>query len=399
VTSGATAAVLAAIPWAPAGPLPRTLEPLEMSSIPRPGPRMNHVAASSVRTLPDGAICMLGASHPSSGEYVALRIDAGGVHQPARLGPSRAHAPGWRLLDFLGGADDSWTLLELAPGPPDQVLVRRIAADGTTLWQSAATAGASDALRGLLGDRAGAVFAVTEGTPPRLVMIDAGGLTDVLQLSGASGPSFMNGRGRMGFVAHETDSDTRSWVTVDVDTGTRSVLGLDPGSAWGLDLPLGMDGQGRPYGNRYGTIVRFDADGQIDWELEVQDLVVNGQEIWVGQSAQDGRGAIALSLSGRGTRHPRELKPSGDEPSRRWRLVGHAPPESFLLYSGGDGAGTVATVTADGSVDISPASDDVWLRSFDLQVPSAHSVTDAGEVDLVTRGPDALHVVRVTPAS
>jgi hypothetical protein len=231
-------------------------------------------------------------------------------------------------------------------------------------------------------------------------MIDAGGgATDVLELSGASGPSFMNGRGRVGFVGSQTDSDTRSWVTVDVETGARSVLGLDPGSAWGLDLPLGMDGQGRPYGNRYGTIVRFDAGGQIDWELEVQDVIVNGQDIWVGQSAQGSRGALALPLSGRGTRQPRELNPSGDDPSRRWRLVGHAPRESFVLYAGGNGAGTVATVAADGSIDIAPASADVWLRSFDLQVPSGPSVTDASEVDLATRGPDALHVVRVTPAT
>jgi hypothetical protein len=244
------------------------------------------------------------------------------------------------------------------------------------------------------------VFAVTEATPPRLVMIDAGGgVADVLELSGASGPSFMNGRGRVGFNGSETNSVTRSWVTVDVDTGARSVLELDPGSAWGLDLPLGMDGQGRPFGNRYGTIVRFDADGRSDWELEVQDVVVNGQDIWVGQSAQGGPGLRALPLSSRGTRQPRELEPPGDEPSRRWRLARHAEPDSFVLYAGGDGAGTLATVAADGSADIAPAPDDVWLRSFDLQVPSAPSVTDAGEVDLTTRGPDALHVVRVAPAS
>lgn len=56
------------------------------------------------------------------------------------------------------------------------------------------------------------------------------------------------------------------------------------------------------------------------------------------------------------------------------------------------------TGTAGGPDRIAAAPEDVWLRSFELQVPTGPSVTDAGEIDLVTRAPDALYVVRITPA-
>ncbi len=396
MTGGVSATVLATIPWAPAGPLPRRLAPLDESSIPSAGPALHHAAPSRVRTLPDGAVCVQSAPDPTTGECVLLRVDAGGVREPVRVQPSGT-GPGWRLIDFLGGADGGWTLLELVPGPPDQVRARRVAADGTMAWRTEATAGSPDALDQLLVEHDGAILAVNGGPPRRVVALEADGAArEVQELADATADCFANGRGRVGFVGFDVATHARSWVTVQVETGARSVLELDAGSAWGLDLPIGMDGRGRPYGNRYGTLVRFGADGRIDWELEVKDAIVDEGGVWVAQSDASGAGLVALPLSAPG-RPPLRLDPEG---AGAWRLAGSAEPDAFVLHELGARPAALVTVAADGSLlDSSDAPPDVWLQWFELQTPSGPSVTDAGEVDLATRGPDGLYLIRVTPPS
>lgn len=396
VSHGTTAVALAAVGWEPDGPLPRRLEPLDMRSIPSSGPSVDHVAASVARTLPGGAVCLRSPPDPSSGEYVAVRVD-GETQSSLKLGPARAHVPGWRVVDAVGGSDGSWTLLELVPGPPDQVLVRRVGPDGDTLWQSSATAGAPDSLRSLLADGAGNVFGVTAGAPPRLVRIDAEGeISDLLELAGAPGAVFMDGRGRIGFVA-DAEDEARYWVTIDPRTRDSRELSVDWGSQWELDLPLGMGSEGRPYANRYGTIVRLGPDGHVDWELPVQDLVVAGRAVWAASPTQDGTALEVLTLAGDAVGAIRTLTPPAEDPPRRWRLTGHVPPDSFVLYRGGEGARTLVTGAAEDPDKNAAAPADVWLHAFELQVPTGPSVTDAGEIDLVTRGPEALYVVRVTP--
>ena len=396
MSHGATAVALAAVGWEPDGPLPRRLEPLNMRSIQSSGPSVDHVAASVARTLPGGAVCLRSPPDPSSGEYVAVHVD-GETRLSLKLGPARTHVPGWRVVDAVGGSDGSWTLLELMPGPPDQVLVRRVGPDGDTAWQSSATAGAPDSLRSLLADGAGNVFAVTAADPPRLVKLDAGGeVTDVLELAGAPGAVFMDGRGRVGYVA-DAEDEARYWVTIDPLRRDSRELFVDWGSQWELDLPLGMGSEGRPYANRYGTIVRLGTDGHVDWELPVQDLVVAGLEVWAASPTQDGAALQVLTLAGDAAGATRTLTPPAEDPPRRWRLTGHVAPDAFVLYRGGEGARTLVTGAADGSQQTAPAPDDVWQHAFELQVPTGPSVTDAGEIDLVTRGPDALYVVRITP--
>jgi hypothetical protein len=391
-----TATVFATIAWAPAGPLPRRLAPLDESSIHSDGPALQHAAPSRVRTLPGGAICVQSAPDPASGECVLLRVDTDGVHEPVPVRPSGT-GPGWRLIDLLGGANGSWTLIELVPGPPDQVRARRIAADGTTLWRTSATAGSADALGQLLVEHGGAILAVSAGAPRRVVAIESDGRArEVQALSGATADCFANGRGAVGFVGFDAETDARSWVTVQIETAERSVVELQAGAAWGLDLPIGMDIHGRPYGNRYGTLVRFDRDGRVDWELEVKDAVVEEDHVWLAQSAQSGGGLVVLPLSAP-DREPLRLDPDG---ARSWRLAGRAEPDAFVLHELGAHPAALVTVAADGSVrNSSDAPPDVWLQSFELQTPTGPSVTDAGEVDLVTRGPDGLHLIRVTPDS
>ena len=385
------ATVLATIPWAPDGPLPRRLEPVDISSVYEPGLALERVAATRVRTLPDGVVCVVSAPDPGSGGSVAVR--AGGAHRQkaVHFGPGDGEWPGWRLIDFIAAADGTWTLLELAPGPPDHVRARRIAPDGTTVWRSAAVAGSADALRQLLGTRGDAVLAVTDGGA-RLVELDAGGTVhDVLPL-GAAADCFMNGHQRVGFVGFDPSTHTRSWVTLDAGSGRRRETGVDPGSAHALDIPLGMDGHDRPYGSRAGALVRFGADGRIDWELEVAQAIVDRGDVWVAQGAPSGEGLLVTSLSAPGT--PAVLI------EQAGRLTGRGPAGSFVLYErlDRDNAGTLATVAEDGSpVDTTAAPDDVWLQSFDLQMPRGPAVTDVGEIDLATRGPGALHLIRVTP--
>ena len=395
-----SATVLVSIPWEPEGPLPRRLEPLDISSIARPGPALSRAAPSRVRTHADGAVDVVSAPG-ESGDSVALRVDGPGWAEPVRLGPEAASIPGWRLIDILSSADGAWTVIELVPGPPDRVQVRRVAPDGTAIWQSAEPAGSPEALSQLLGERDGLVYAVGGGPSKQLVAIDSGGAANELQALADTGAAiFMNGSGRVGFVSLDPGPETRSWVTVDSSTGERSTLAVDPSSAWGLDLPLGMDGDGLPYGNRYGTLVRFDADGRIDWELEVLDAVVDGAEVWVAQSGPAGDGLVALPLSGQAPSPVTLDSQSAGEP-RPWRLAGRGPTNSFVLYERGErsGAGRLATIGADGSlIATEPAPEDVWLRWFALPLPSAPSATDAGEGDLATRGPDGLYVIRVTPA-
>jgi hypothetical protein len=220
-----------------------------------------HPAASRVRTLSGGAVCVLSVPEEGSGRHAALRVEAdGSVREPVWV------EPGGEIVDFLGGDDGSWTILELVPGPPDQVEVRGLAPDGTTLWREAATAGSPEALQQLLEGG----LAVTGAR--RLAEIRGG----VVQELEAGGDCFADGRGRLGFAAYDERTEARSWVIVGVGGGPREVIALDPASAWALDVPLGMDAHGRPYGYRQGALVRFGGDGRIDWEAQADELVPDG---------------------------------------------------------------------------------------------------------------------------
>ena len=267
----ATAAPLATIPWAPEGPLPRRLVPVRLSSMAADSGGPLHPAASRVRTLSGGAVCVLSVPEEASGRHAALRVEAdGSLREPVWLEPETGE-PGWEIVDFLGADDGSWTVLELVPGPPDRVQARGIAPDGTSLWREAATAGSSEALRQLLE---GALLGVTGAR--RLVAIEPGGRVTDVQALEAGGDCFADGQGRLGFAAYDERTEARSWVTLGVGGGAREVIALDPASAWALDIPLGMDAHGRPYGSRQGALVRFGADGRIDWEAEADELVPDG---------------------------------------------------------------------------------------------------------------------------
>ncbi|HEX3688459.1 MAG TPA: hypothetical protein VHV28_02140 [Solirubrobacteraceae bacterium] len=161
-----------------------------------------------------------------------------------------------------------------------------------------------------------------------------------------------------------------------------------PGGAVGLRSPAA------PSSAEYAA-VRIDGDGHVGWELT--DLVVDGGNIWAGRPLHEGTGVEVLALTGDSAGETQTFTPAEEDRPRRWRLTGHAAPDAFVLYTGGEGARTLVTGGSDGSERISAAPDDVWLHAFELQVPTGPSITDAGEIDLVTRGPDALHVARITP--
>jgi hypothetical protein len=393
----ASASVLATIPWAPAGLLPRRLEPVRMSSVARPGPALLRSAASRVRTLADGAVCVLSAPDEDSGHCAALRLDAGGLRDPVWIG-SEDGSPGWQIVDFLAAADGHWTVLERVPGPPDRVQVRRLDAAGATVWRAAATAGSPKALRQLV-EGADSVLAVTDGAPRRLVAIAADGtISDVQSLADADGECFANGRGALGFVGFDPGTGARSWVSVDIGDDTRRPVGLAAEDASILDVPLGMDAHGRPYGSRYATLARLDAAGHIDWQLEVAQAVVEDGGVWIAPPPQPDRGLVAIWLGS-----PEQVSPMLDPGTPGvWRLAGLSGRDAFVLHECSDPAqaGTLATLAADGSLlDTTPAPDDVWLRWFDLQRPRGPTVTAAGEIDVATRGPHGLHIVRVTPSA
>ena len=352
-----------------------------------------HAAASRTRTLSGGAVCVLSAPEEESGRHAAVLVDAdGSAQEPVWVAPESGQ-PGWQILDFLSADDGGWTVLELIPGPPDRVQARGIAPDGTTAWREAATAGAPEALRQLLEGPSG-MLAVSGG---RLVAIEAQGALTELQPLDADGDCYADGTGRVGFVRFDEQSDTRTWVTVEIGGGGREVVPLAPDSAWALDLPLGMDALGRPYGNRQGTLVRVGRAGRGEWELEVRQVVIEGTDVWIAQAHQGG-GVRALRLSSpQGA--PVALHPQSSDREGAWRLAGRTP-EGFVLHQPGRGSspGTLATAGGDGSlVDTAPAPEDVWLRWFDLQSPRGPAVTADGSIDVATRGPEGLHLVRLTP--
>jgi outer membrane protein assembly factor BamB len=312
-----------------------------------------------MRTLPAGAVCIADAAGGTlihvdpSGDQHATAVPAGG-----------------RLLDFLGLGDGTWALLDDGSG------ARRIAHDGTLLWSSDAR------LRGLLCDAEGALFGVSDA---RLVALDAEtGAPDELQaLDGADGPWFMNGAGRVGYQVES------SWVTVDARSGERSEIRLEERS--GMDYPIGLDADGRSYWNRFATLRRLAPDGRADWEFEAGQAIVDGDRVWVQQRPAGELVALALDANASPIALP---LPAGEE--RAWSLVGREPGDSFVLY--GNDTGVLARIGPNGSVeDISPAGNSVWLDWFEMQRPRGAAVTDAGELDIATRSPDGLHLIRLTP--
>lgn len=389
------------IGWAPDGPLPRRSEPVDVSSIAQPGLALQRTAASRPRTLPDGSLAVVSAPAPRSGTCTAVRVGAGAAEAPLSLGPAASELPGWRLLDFVAEPAGGWLVLEAVPGPPDEVRLRRLEADGATRWSTSERAGSDAALAQILTDGRSS-YVVTGGPAPRILTIGAGGPGEAIaELPGPASAHFMNGSGTVGFVGEDPASGARAWVTVDVGSGERARVEIDAADAWGLDLPIGMDGHGRPYANRHGTLVRFDARGRPDWELGVVDAVVRDERVWLRSGARSDAAIVVLARSGDDRRVV--LEPPDAGAPAYWRLADALPDDdAFVLYarpSRAD-AGVLARVRADGTlVSMRPAPEDVWRRTFDLQIPQPPAVTDAGEIDLATRGPNGLSIVRLTPAA
>ncbi len=275
----ATATLLATIGWMPDGPLPRRLVPVRLSSAATAGPVPLHPAASRTRTLSGGAVCVLSVPEEASGRHAVVRVDAvGTTSEPVWIAPE-SDAAGSEILDFLS-TGDGWTVLESIPGPPDRVQARGIARDGTTTWRQAATAGSPEALRQLLEGPAG-LLAVAGGG---LVAIgDDGAMTELRPLE-ADGECFSDGRTRVGFVGWDEEREARSWVTEAIDGGERETVTLAPECVWALDVPLGMDAQGRPYGFGQHKLVRVDGGGRIDWELEVRHVAIEGDDVSIADS-------------------------------------------------------------------------------------------------------------------
>jgi hypothetical protein len=147
------------------------------------------------------------------------------------------------------------------------------------------------------------------------------------------------------------------------------------------------------------TIVRFDPGGRPDWNLSVVDVVVRDGDVWARTGSRSDEAIVALSLSsGGGALH---LRPPETGRAAYWRLADVDAGDAFVLYArpSRDDAGVLASIDADSTLrSMRPATGDVWLRTFDLQTPQPPAVTDAGEIDLATRGPDGLSIVRLTPS-
>jgi hypothetical protein len=354
-----SAALLATIPWAPEGPLPRSTVPVHLSSARRPGPRLERIAETWTRTLPDGAVCL-------HARGVLVRSDR---PQSVALDPP----PGWRLLDAVGAADGTWTIAELVPGPPDVVRLRRLAPDGETLWRNESIAGSAEAARELLTDGSGALWATTAG---ELAALDAetGRMETLHPLPGVN--RFMNGRAHVGYLTLDAEP---LWHTLDVRSGEQRTMTFAADAPRSLDLPLGVDAGDRPYGNRHGVLVRLDADGRPGWELPVAQAIIAGDEIWIqnnGNVAPLGGGPV-IAL-----------------PPGHWRLVGRRPEGTLVLHA--TEAGSLTTVDSAGAtVHTEPAAPDVWMHWPDLQTPRGPAVTDAGEIDLATRTPEGLQLIRI----
>jgi hypothetical protein len=410
--------VLATIPWGP--PAERRLTPVATSSLLSAGPALARAAATAIRTLPDGAVCI--AEPDATGAISLIRVEAG-ERTPT---VTAAIPPGAQLIDFLGLADGTWVLLETLPGPPDQVRVRAIAADGSARWSHGSTPGTPDALAGLLCDARGARFGVSGVSPRRLVTLDAdtGAARGAQPIGDALGAYFMNGAGRVGYLAADgaeaaetaevvdgaetaevadgtDDGPVRVWVSLDAREGRRRGVRLHQTS--GMESAIGMDAEDRSYWNRFATLLRRNRSGQVDWELEVAQAVVDGDRVWIQQRPEGGRELIALALSAdpQAGAAPVTLRLPEDEPDRAWHLAGREPDDIFVLHgtTGANDPGVLARIDArDGRVvDLRPAGQSVWLQWFDLQRPSRAAVTDAGELDIATRGPDGLSVIRITP--
>jgi hypothetical protein len=392
----ATAAVLTTIPWPRDGE--RRLEPVSTSSLIDPGHPLARAAHVPMRTLPDGVVCL--AEPASTGGGISLiRVPLDGGRRSTALLPG---PPGWRLIDFIALQDNGWVVLEAVPGPPDQVRVRRIATDASTAWTNQVNAGTPEALSGLLCAGQGAVFGVTGTAPRRLVRLEAdtGATRDALDLRDADGACVMNGAGRLGYLSGNVADGGRLWVTVDARTKDREATRLPDGS--GMEYAIGLDAAGRSYWHRFATLVCRGRNGEAEWELEVAQAIVDGDRVWVQQRPSGGRQLVALPLAAEpdtaGSAVILNLPDS--EPTRAWRLVGRDSEGDFVLHgtTGANDAGVLARIDHRGRVaDLQPAGESVWLEWFDMQRPTGAAVTDAGEVDIATRGPGGLSVIRIRP--
>jgi hypothetical protein len=341
---------------------------------------------TKLRVLADGRIQLL---VPARGGARLVGLGEPAVHVDVQFGS-------W-VLDAVLGADGSvvtFERLESAEegGESAEFVIRQIRPDATPGWRL--TSAEPENLLGevtvrsrLLSAPGGRIYLANRGS---LLRVDDGSGDCLLRWRGMDAITLPDGG--IGFGRYDESGRRADWVTVDLSTGSETVVAGGRDHDQHLSHAIGVDDTGNVFRSFGGELARVPKATVADWSLRLEGIVVAAPYGITTMSVSADR-RTALLEDDRGV----EIDLSDDV--RRGSLVNRTDTGGYVLYQRTRGNyGTLVYLDETGEfVRSEDAAEDVWFTNSQTQSPSVGSVTRDGEVLIAVHGSDGLHVVGIKP--
>ena len=341
---------------------------------------------TKLRVLADGRIQLL---VPARGGARVVGLGEPAVHVDVLFGS-------W-VLDAVLGADGSVVTFERVEsveegGEAGEFIVRQTHADGTPGWQlTSAEPGnrlGDAAVRSrLLSAPGGRIYLANRGS---LIRVDDGSGDRVFQWRGMDAIALPDGG--IGFGRYDESGRRAGWVTVDLSTGSETVVVGGRDHDRHISSAIGVDDAGNVFRSFGGELARVPKATVADWSLRLEGIVV-AEPYGITTMSLPADRETALLEDGR--RVGLDLS----DGVRRGYLVNRTDAGGYVLYqrTKGNFGRLVYLDEAGEFVRAEDAAEDVWFTNSQAQSPSVGSVTRDGEVLFAVHGSGGLHVVGIKP--
>ncbi|GAA2113934.1 hypothetical protein [Actinomadura alba] len=347
-----------------------------------------------VRSLPDGTPLLL-APGPLWARFVG-RVRLIRLSSPAVRVDIATDGLIW---DAVMDTDGHAIVLEQIK---DRFAVRAVRPDGTTAWTMKRVAAQYHSQ--LLADTQGRVFLTCTDAPDHAPTMGDVFLTRVDDRSGhvvarrEGCISHMYPDGRVIFTRWDDTRD--SWVILDPQTGTESVIEDIDNNRVVMSGLIGLDADGRLYGKTAiggDCLGRMTSAGHIDWLLDI-DGIAASQRHGAAMLVRDDQGSdngVVLYEEGRvWVNTPPECEDA--------TLKGRRDDGGYMLHkvTNRNDHGTLVHLDPHGRlITTEPAGSDANLTVGDFRMASKSSVTPDGEVLVTVLNPAGVHVVGLKASS
>lgn len=334
---------------------------------------------TKLRVLADGRFQLL---VPARGGARVVGVGEPAVHVDVLFGT-------W-VLDAILGADRSVVTLEQVESA--EFIVRQTHPDGTPGWKLTSAEpgdrlGEVTVRSRLLSAPGGRIYLANRGS---LIRVDDGSGECLFRWQGMDAIALPDGG--IGFGRYDEARSGADWVTVDLSTGSETVITGGRDCDQHISYAIGVDDAGNVFRSFGGELARVPKATVPDWRLRLEGAVVSEPHGITTMSLSDDRETALLE-------DHRRVEIDLSDGVRRGYLVNRTDAGGYVLYqrTKGNFGRLVYLDDAGEFVGAQDAPEDVWFTNSQAQPPSVGSVTRDGEVLFAVHGSSGLHVVGIKP--